>query len=103
MEMLTREIGDAVPEVIEGVNRHVTDLRPEYCQYQDEGCENAASCLDCPFPRCLYEEPHGRKRWMKDVRNREIKRLYTNGKQSKELARIFSVSERTIQRVIKGE
>ena len=27
------------------------DLRPEFCQYRDEGCELAGSCLNCPFAR----------------------------------------------------
>ncbi|MDD5339134.1 MAG: hypothetical protein PHG35_06990 [Dehalococcoidales bacterium] len=77
------------------------DLRPEYCQYRDEGCEYARSCLECPFPRCLFEEPRGRQRWMKQTRDREIKRLYDGGKKVKELATIFSVSQRTIQRALK--
>ena len=32
------------------------DLPPEYCHYQDEGCEFADSCLNCPFARCIYDE-----------------------------------------------
>ncbi len=31
------------------------DLPPEYCHYQDEGCELADSCLNCPFARCIYD------------------------------------------------
>jgi len=77
------------------------DLRPEYYQYRDEGCEYAKSCLECPFPRCLFEEPRGRQRWMKQTRDREIKRLYDGGKKVKELAAIFGVSQRTIQRALK--
>jgi len=36
------------------------DLPPEYCHYQDNGCEFADSCLDCPFPECLYAQPGGK-------------------------------------------
>lgn len=79
------------------------DLRPEYCQYRDEGCEYAKSCLECPFPKCLYEEPRGRQRWMKQTRDREIKRLFKKGKKVKELAGIFGVSQRTIQRALKRQ
>ncbi|MBA7529911.1 hypothetical protein ES705_22110 [subsurface metagenome] len=35
------------------------DLPPEFCHYQDNGCEFADSCLNCPFTECLYAEPGG--------------------------------------------
>ena len=77
------------------------DLPPEYCHYQDEGCEFAASCLNCPFPQCIYEQPRGRQRWLKKVRTGEVMRLFTEGKGVKELATMFGVSQRTIQRALK--
>ncbi len=36
------------------------DLPPEYCQYRDDGCELAGSCLKCPFKRCIHDEPGGK-------------------------------------------
>lgn len=80
-----------------------TDLLPEYCHYRDEGCEISGSCLNCPLPRCLYEEPGGKQRWLKKQRNREIARLHCEGKVVRELAQIFKVSRRTVQRVIKEQ
>ena len=78
------------------------DLRPELWHYQDEGCELADSCLNCPFPKCLYEQPRGKESCVKKARDREIVRLYnTKGKDVKELALIFGVSVRTIERVLK--
>ena len=78
------------------------DLPPEYCQYRDEGCEFAASCLNCPLPRCIYELPGGRQRWLKEVRDREVVRQFSDEeKGAKELALIFGVSQRTIQRILK--
>jgi len=78
------------------------DLPPEYCHYRDEGCELAESCLECPFARCIYDEPGGRRRWMKRRREREIARLHINeGKKVKELAEMFGISERTVQRDLK--
>ena len=77
------------------------DLKPEYCHYRDEGCEYAKACLECPFPQCLYDEPRGRQRWMKQTRDKEIKRLFNDGKKVKELAMVFGVSQRTIQRALK--
>ena len=74
------------------------DLPPEYCHYQDNGCEFADSCLDCPFPDCLYAEPGGKQRWLKTLRDKAVLRLFTDqGKTVKDLALMFGVSRRTIQ------
>ena len=48
------------------------DLPPEYCRYRDEGCEFADSCLNCPFPRCVYDQPGGGQRWLKGLRDAEM-------------------------------
>jgi len=78
------------------------DLPPEYCHYQDEGCEFASSCLNCPFPQCIYEQPRGKQQWLKGLREREMVRLrITGGKGLKELAAMFGVSQRTVQRALK--
>lgn len=85
------------------------DLPPEYCHYRDEGCELATAylgyqsrCSECPFPRCIYDEPRGRQRWLKRLRDREIVRQFvTEGKGIKELALTFNISQRTVQRVLK--
>ena len=77
------------------------DLLPEYCHYRDEGCEFADCCLNCPFPQCLYERPRGRQRWLKKLRAVEVMRLFTEGRGVKELATMFGVSQRTIQRALK--
>ncbi|MFH1640083.1 MAG: sigma factor-like helix-turn-helix DNA-binding protein [Chloroflexota bacterium] len=79
-----------------------SDLPPEYCHYRDEGCEYAASCLNCPFLKCIFEEPGGRQRYLKRERDREIVRLYLEeGRAVRELALIFGISERTVQRAVK--
>ena len=78
------------------------DLLPEYCRYRDQGCELAGSCLDCPFSRCIYDQPGGRQHWLKRARDREIARKYTTeDKGVKELALEFGVSQRTVQRALK--
>lgn len=77
------------------------DLPPEYCRYRDEGCDLAGSCLDCPFPKCIYDEPGGRQRWLKRLRDREMMNLFScEGRGVKELAFMFGVSQRTVQRVL---
>ncbi len=98
---LTREICDAAPETEEDTTgQEQRDLPPEFCRYKDEGCEYAAACLDCPFPQCLYDDPRGRQRWLKELRNREINRLYEAGRNIRELAVMFDVSYRTVQRAV---
>ena len=78
------------------------DLPPEYCRYRDEGCEFSDSCLDCPFPTCTYDEPGGRQHRLKSLRNKEMANLFTSkGKGIEELATIFGVSQRTVQRALK--
>ena len=79
------------------------DLPPEYCHYRDEGCEFASSCLNCPFARCVYDEHGGRQRHTKRLRNSEMARLFTKeGKGVRELALMFGISQRTVQRALKG-
>ena len=79
------------------------DLPPEYCRYRDEGCELSTSCLNCPLPQCIYDEPGGRQRWLKRFRNKEIARLFSSeGREIRELASMFGVSRRTVQRALKS-
>ena len=77
------------------------DLPPEYCRYRDEGCDLAGSCLDCPFPGCIYDEPRGRQRWLKRLRDKDMTNLFTReGRGVKDLALLFGVSQRTVQRAL---
>jgi AraC-like DNA-binding protein len=79
------------------------DLPPEYCQYNDDGCEFGGSCLNCHLPICIYDEPGGKQRFLKHKRALEMARLFSNeGKSVKELAGIFNVSTRTVQRALKS-
>ncbi len=77
------------------------DLPPEYVRYQDEGCELDGSCLNCHLPLCIYDEPRGKQHWLKDQRDGRIIKLFSRGKKVSELAAIFGVSQRTIQRALK--
>ena len=80
------------------------DLLPEQCHYRDEGCELAMSCLNCPFPDCILGEPGGKRKFLKEQRNDEISRLFEKEQKSvKELAHIFKLSVRTIQRALKEQ
>ena len=84
------------------MSRDGLDLPPEYCHYRDEGCDLADSCLNCPLPRCIYDQSGGKQRWLKRLRDRQIVRLAsTEGKGVKELAMMFRLSQRTVQRALK--
>jgi len=101
MVLETREISGAyLEEEQEETSRKEPDLKPEYCHYRDEGCEYAKACLKCPFPQCLYDEPGGRQQWLKKARDKEIKRIFKTGRKVKELAALFGLSHRTIQRAL---
>lgn len=101
MDFTVREISDEENEINHENSGNGRDLRPEFSHYRDEGCEHADACLECPFERCLYDEPWGRQRWLKGMRKREIRRLAAAGWSARELAMLFGVSQRTVQRAMK--
>ena len=97
------QTNDITPGEISEDQHNELDLPPEYCHYRDEGCEFADSCLNCPLTKCIYDEPGGRQRWLKRQRDRQIVRLFTiDGKRVKELALMFCLSQRTVQRTLKN-
>jgi hypothetical protein len=77
------------------------DPPPEYCRYRDEGCELSNSCLNCPFPRCIYEAPGGMQRYLTDRRAREIVFQHGRGKCAKQIAAMLGESLRSVQRIIR--
>ena len=77
------------------------DLLPDEFPYEDKGCELFPSCLNCPFPDCIKEEPWGKERFLKSRRAERMMELRREGKSIKEIARIFEVSPRTVQRWLK--
>ncbi len=79
------------------------DLLPEEINWQDEGCIAFSSCLSCPLPRCVEEESRGQQKLRLAVRNKHMAELRRNGKSVKEIAGLFGVSQRTVQRAIKDQ
>jgi DNA-binding transcriptional ArsR family regulator len=77
-------------------------LLPEEFPYEDKGCELSSSCLNCPFPDCLVEQPWGKERFLKRRRAQRMLQLKKEGKTIREIARIFEVSPRTVQRWLKA-
>ena len=79
------------------------DLLPEQTQYKDEGCEMSPSCLSCPLARCIFDTPHGKQTLIKRRRDEEMAKLYREKHPAhREMARIFNVSTRTVQRALKN-
>jgi DNA-binding transcriptional ArsR family regulator len=77
------------------------DLLPEEFPYEDRGCELFPSCLNCPFPDCIREEPWGKEKFLKRRRAERMMELKREGKSIGEIARIFELSTRTVQRWLK--
>ena len=77
------------------------DLPPEYLRYRDEGCEFDESCLNCHLPLCIHDEPRGKQQWLKNQRDGRIIKLFSRGSRVAELAAIFGISQRTVQRALK--
>jgi hypothetical protein len=95
------EICGADPEQKNQPDRDfLPDLKPEFCEFKDEGCDLAASCLKCPFPDCVYDVPRGKQRKYRKLRDKEINRLFKSGRDEDELAEVFKLSRRTIYRII---
>ena len=74
------------------------ELLPEEFPYEDRGCELFPSCLNCPFPHCIREEPWGKEKFLKRRRAERMMKLKEEGKSVGEIARIFELSTRTVQR-----
>jgi hypothetical protein len=79
---------------------YISDL-PENCQYRDEGCELAHSCLNCPLPKCVFDSQGGEVYLQRKKRDMEILRSSGRGFTLRELSATYHVSRRTVQRVLK--
>jgi hypothetical protein len=77
------------------------DLLPDEIDWRDEGCEVFPSCLNCPLPRCVEEEPRGQQRLRLAARNRRMVELRQSGKSVRDIAGLFGVSQRTVERALK--
>ena len=78
------------------------DRVPELTHYRDEGCRFWASCLSCPFPRCLFEAPGGPKQAIRALRDGEVRRLYAAGMPVLEIADQVGISRRSVYTALGG-
>jgi hypothetical protein len=56
--------------------------------------------LNCPFPRCRYDEEGGIAGFMRRQRDGELRRLRQEGLVPSELAARFNVSLRSVYRIL---
>jgi hypothetical protein len=77
------------------------ELLPEEFPYEDRGCEVFPSCLNCPLPVCLEEQPWAKHRFLKGRRAEMMAQLRQEGKSQREIATMFNVSTRTVQRALR--
>jgi hypothetical protein len=73
---------------------------PDNTEWRDEGCEFFPACLACPLPRCIEEEPRARQRLKMIARSSRMAKLKRDGKSIMEIALLFQVSQRTVQRAL---
>ncbi len=80
----------------------MVEFLAESFEWRDEGCELYPRCLECPLEKCVEEEPRLRQRLRMRLRAERMGALRAKGKSSAEIARMFNVSVRTVQRALKG-
>jgi hypothetical protein len=78
------------------------DALPENQDYRDTGCNLAPRCLDCPLPRCRYDEPGGARRLLTETRDEEIvRRRATDRLPIDTLAQQYGLSRRSVFRILR--
>ncbi len=76
---------------------------PDY--YKDTGCKYFPSCLNCPLPECLYDNPQALAKYraqQRRERDRSVAATITQENlNTKEAAVRFETTERTIYRILR--
>ena len=82
-----------------------TDRLPEDTLYIDRGCgDDCTRSLECPYPRCRYDEPPVSSRQKLLMRDRAIvEARVKEGLTIAAIAARFNVGPRTIFRVLKSD
>ncbi len=84
-----------------GKGKAKADFRSARINFKDTGCNLAPSCLRCPFPVCKYDLPGGPQRIATKHRDAEIAKRYVKDQTPVwQLAQLFDVSQRLVQRAI---
>ncbi len=88
-----------------GVNAVVPGKRrirePGIYNYADNGCEVARTCLECPLSRCKFDDMTWFNRYRRMARDFRIAAaIHSEGLSTREAAERFSVTPRTIFRIL---
>lgn len=73
---------------------------PEDRTFRDTGCSVAPSCLRCPLPQCIHDEPPGRVRAQE--RREQVLALVEAGVPVREIAARLGISTRSAFRLRRG-
>ena len=68
----------------------------ETYHYTFDGCDVAPHCLECPLPRCKYDDAKWYILWKMQKKAEKIKTF--DGVPAKDLAKTLGISTRTVQR-----
>ena len=88
-----------------GVNAVAPDKRrskePGIVHYADTGCEVARTCLECPLSRCKFDDMAWFNSYRRLARDFHIATaIHSEGLSIKEAAQRYSVTPRTIFRIL---
>ena len=75
---------------------------PRFDHYEDTGCEVASTCFDCPLPRCKFDDMEWFYKYRRLGRYLHMATVIQNeGLTVPEAAERFSITERTVFRVLR--
>ena len=100
--MVMEMVDSLRPEADRALRRVRRDALPEEIQYRDDGCDIHSQCLTCPLPRCRYDEPGGVRAMLNAYRDRQILALRADGAAVDQIADRYSLSRRTVFRILSG-
>lgn len=103
----TQEMGTCMQPLMvmdaEPNGRPSRDALPEQLEWRDSGCEVAPRCLECPLPRCRYDDPGGLRGLLNESRNAAMLQAHAAGRTADEIARRFGVSRRSVFRILRQQ
>lgn len=78
------------------------DSEPRIEHYEDTGCEVAGNCLDCPLPRCKYDDMAWYAKYRRMASDFRIVRAIEQENLSVEQAADrFAITRRTVFRILR--
>ena len=81
-------------------SKHQID-EPSIEHYEDNGCEVAATCLECPLPRCKFDDMEWFGKYRRLARDLRIASIIDEeGLSIADAAERFSITPRTVFRVL---